>query len=323
MQTLKLLKTTLALILAGGEGQRLYPLTRDRAKPAVPFGGSYRIIDFTLSNCVNSGVRRLIILSQYKSLSLNRHLSLAWNLFNPELGEFLEIIPPQQRTGARWYAGTADAIFQNIFSLEKIRPERVLILSGDHIYRMDYLEMLNTHVDKDADLTISFIEVPKAEATRFGVALVDESGRVIQFVEKSANPPEIPGKPGWCLASMGIYVFDTEILVRRISEDSRKPTSHDFGKDVIPDMLQRGDRIYCHLYRGVGESGKTPYWRDIGVLDAYYDANMDLLGVVPSLDLYNQAWPIRTYHDQVPPTKVVRGESGKDGEVISSLVSGA
>jgi len=322
MQTLALLKGTLAVVLAGGEGQRLYPLTRDRAKPAVPFGGIYRIIDFTLSNCLNSGVRRMVVLSQYKSLSLNRHLSLGWNIFNPELGEFMEVIPPQQRTGARWYAGTADAIFQNIYTLEKIRPERVLVLSGDHIYRMDYLQMLSTHVEKDADLTISFLEVPKAEAGRFGVALVDNDDKVVAFVEKSDNPPEIPGRPGWCLASMGIYAFDTEILVRRVAEDSRKATAHDFGKNVIPDMLERGDRVFCHRFRGIQEpEGKAPYWRDIGLIDAYYDANMDLVDVVPALDLYNRDWPIRTYHEQVPPTKVVRGSNGKDGEVVSSLVA--
>ncbi|MBN1808292.1 MAG: glucose-1-phosphate adenylyltransferase [Planctomycetes bacterium] len=322
MQTLSLLKSSLAVILAGGEGQRLYPLTRDRAKPAVPFGGVYRIIDFTLSNCLNSGIRRLIVLTQYKSLSLNRHLYRGWNLFNPELDEFMEVIPPQQRAGSSWYSGTADAIFQNIYTLDKIRPERVVILSGDHIYRMDYLDMLDTHESAGADLTISFLEVPKTEAARFGVARIDRDNRVIDFVEKSPDPPEIPDKPGWCLASMGIYVFGTEILVRRVSEDARKATAHDFGKDIIPGMVQRGDRVFAHRFHGVGnESSSSPYWRDIGLIDAYYTANMDLVDVVPALDLYNRDWPIRTYHGQVPPAKVVRGTSGGEGQILSSLMA--
>lgn len=321
MSILELLRSTLAVVLAGGEGQRLYPLTRDRAKPAVPFGAVYRIIDFTLSNCLNSGIRRISLLTQYKSLSLDRHIRLGWSIFNPEIGEYIQVIPPQQRTGSRWYAGTADAIFQNLYTLEQVRPRFTLVLSGDHVYRMNYAEMLTTHVDKQADLTIAFIEVPAEEARRLGVAKVDTDGRVVDFVEKVSEPPEIPGKAGFCLASMGIYVFDTKMLARRVSEDARRAEGeHDFGKNVIPWMVQNGDMVFAHRFAGVPACEK-PYWRDIGVIDAYYEANMDLVAEVPLLDLYDDRWPIRTYHEQVPPSKVVKGASGKQGDIRSSLVA--
>ena len=311
------LDRTLAMILAGGQGERLYPLTRDRAKPAVPFGGLYRIIDFTLSNCLNSGLRRVNVLTQYKSISLDRHLRLSWDVLNPELGEYINVIPPQQRTVSRWYRGTADAIYQNIYTLERARPERTFVLSGDHVYKMDYTRMLDCHIEKNADLTVACIPVDRDKASQLGVVEVDSDGRIVGFDEKPAEPKEIPGVPGRCLASMGVYLFNTDTLVREVSGDARRQTSHDFGRDVIPSMI-RTKRVY--VYGFADEEGRAPYWRDIGLLDAYWEANMDLVSVKPELDLYEPGWPIRTYHEQMPPAKTVHDEDERRGEAINSLV---
>jgi len=324
MARIPLEKGTLVFVLAGGKGQRLYPLTRDRAKPAVPFGGIYRIIDFTLSNCINSNIRRINILTQYKCFSLDRHIRDGWSIFSPELGEYINIIPAQQRVGERWYEGTADAIYQNIYSIEKEKPQRVLILSGDHIYKMNYRKMLAYHEEKGADLTISAFEVDKSEASRFGVLQIDSDNRVVAFWEKPEDPPTIPGKPDRCLISMGVYVFSTAKLVRRLIEDSQLADSeHDIGGDIIPRMVQL-DRVYA--YHFVDENkGDEPYWRDIGTIDAYWEANMDLVSVKPIFNLYDKDWPIRTYQEQYPPAKTVWAEEepgGRCGVALDSLVSG-
>jgi len=313
------------MLLAGGQGERLYPLTKDRAKPAVPFAGVYRIIDFTLSNCINSGIRRIHVLTQYKSISLHRHVLMGWNIFNTELGEFIDLIPPQQRTSESWYLGTADAIFQNIYTLDQERPGYVLILAGDHIYRMDYGEMLEFHVENQADLTIACVEVPRTEATRLGVMEVDASWRVVGFEEKPAEPKPLPERPDQSLASMGIYVFNTEKLVRELFEDARRgpeETSHDFGKDIIPHMVRAGDRVFAFPFRDAQGRGRA-YWRDIGTLDSYYAANMELIQAEPVFDLYDPQWPWRTYQHQLPPAKTVHAyrEQGRVGMALDSLLS--
>jgi glucose-1-phosphate adenylyltransferase len=313
------------MLLAGGQGERLYPLTKDRAKPAVPFAGVYRIIDFTLSNCINSGIRRIHVLTQYKSISLHRHVLMGWNIFNTELGEFIDLIPPQQRTSESWYLGTADAIFQNIYTLDQERPGYVLILAGDHIYRMDYGEMLEFHVENQADLTIACVEVPRTEATRLGVMEVDASWRVVGFEEKPAEPKPLPERPDQSLASMGIYVFNTEKLVRELFEDARRgpeETSHDFGKDIIPHMVRAGDRVFAFPFRDAQGRGRA-YWRDIGTLDSYYAANMELIQAEPIFDLYDPQWPWRTYQHQLPPAKTVHAyrEQGRVGMALDSLLS--
>lgn len=309
------------MILAGGEGQRLYPLTKDRAKPAVPFGGIYRIIDFTLSNCLNSGLHKIVLLTQYKSMSLDRHIRLGWwNLFNSELGDYLEIIPPQWRISHEWYRGTADAVYQNIYTLERVRPGIVFILGGDHVYKMDYRKMLDFHLAKEADATVSCVDVPIEEARRFGVMEIDEEHRVTGFQEKPAHPKPMPSNPDRVLASMGIYVFNTRILVRRIIDDSKTDSTHDFGRDIIRSMLDR-DRVYAYNFE---DENKSPvrYWRDIGTLDAYWEANMDLVSTNPIFNLYDTAWPIRTYREQFPPAKTVyAGNHGRMGEISNSLVS--
>ena len=312
------------MVLAGGKGERLYPLTQDRAKPAVPFGGQYRIIDFTLSNCLNSGIRRLNLLTQYKSLSLNRHIMQGWNIFNPELDEHINLIPAQQRVGEDWYLGTADAIYQNIYVLQMDRPDLVLILSGDHIYKMNYREMISYHKEHQADLTAAVIEMDKNLSRHFGVLQVDEEFRIVGFEEKPEIPKTIPGHPDLILANMGVYVFNTEILVRRVIEDAKDPASqHDFGKNVIPAMVPQ-DRVYAYSFRD--ETKKTAkYWRDIGTLDAYYEASMDLVAIDPVFNLYDQEWPIRTYHPPIPPAKTVffeEYEGGRIGGVYDSLISG-
>lgn len=292
------------MVLAGGKGERLYPLTQDRAKPAVPFGGKYRIIDFTLSNCLNSGIRRLNLLTQYKSLSLNRHIMVGWNIFNPELDEYINLIPAQQRVGEDWYLGTADAIYQNIYVLQMDRPDLVLILSGDHIYKMNYMEMISSHKEHQADLTVSVIEMDKNLSRQFGVLQVDEDFRIVGFEEKPEIPQTIPGYPDLILANMGVYVFNTEILVRRVIEDAKQSDSdHDFGKNIVPAMVQQ-DRVFAYSFRD--ENKKTAkYWRDIGTLDAYYEASMDLVAIDPLFNIYDQDWPIRTYHPPIPPAKTV------------------
>jgi glucose-1-phosphate adenylyltransferase len=310
------------MVLAGGKGERLYPLTQDRAKPAVPFGGIYRIIDFTLSNCLNSGVRRINLLTQYKSLSLNRHIFQGWNIFNPQLNEFINLIPAQQRVGEDWYLGTADAIYQNIYVLQQDRPDLILILSGDHIYKMNYREMIAHHLEKKADLTAAVIEMDKSLSRQFGVLQVDEEFRIIGFEEKPGVPKTIPGYPGLILANMGVYVFNTEILARRVIEDAKAPDSqHDFGRNVIPAMVGQ-DRVYAYSFRDENKK-QAKYWRDIGTLDAYYEASMDLVAVDPQFNLYDSNWPIRTYYPPLPPAKTVFEEHGSNrvGVSFSSIVS--
>lgn len=319
--TREMLKQTLVFTLAGGVGERLYPLTRDRAKPAVPFGGVFRIIDFPLSNCLNSGFHRIFVLTQYKSFSLDRHLKMGWNIFPTEQGEFLDTIPPQQRMGEHWYQGTADAIFQNIYTLDKTRPDWVIILAGDHVYKMNYCEMLSMHLAHEADLTIACLEVPRSEAHRFGVLSVDDSDRIVQFSEKPDDPTPSPDNPDRALASMGIYIFSTKMLVRRVIEDAKHQTSHDFGKDIIPEMV-KSDRVFAYNFRDA--DGHPSYWRDIGTIDAYWESNMDLTAITPEFDLYDSTWPIRTHQEQHPPAKTVVAESSKGtryGEAVNSLVS--
>ena len=307
------------MILAGGRGERLYPLTRDRAKPSVPFGAIYRIIDFTLSNCLNSDIRRIYALTQYKSISLNRHIQLGWNILSAPLGEFIEAVPAQQRIDEHWYQGTADAIFQNIYTLQEERPDLVLILSGDHIYKMDYRKMIAFHLERGADLTVAAIRMDRNLSKEFGVIEVDGDWRMIGFQEKPEEPRMIPGDPGWFLASMGIYVFDTELLVRRLIEDARSDSSHDFGKDIIPMMIGK-DQVFAFDFRQ-GDCGGTGYWRDVGTIDAYYEANMDLIAITPQLNLYDPQWPILTYQLPSPPAKTVWIEEGRVGTALNSIIS--
>jgi len=320
-----LLADTLVMILAGGQGERLYPLTRHRSKPAVPFGGVYRIIDFTMSNCLNSGLRRMYVLTQYKSDSLERHIQLGWSpLFSAELGEWIYTVPPQLRVGQRWYEGTADAVFQNIYVLERERPARVVILSGDHIYKMDYQKLLAFHADHGAAATIAAVEVPREDARGFGVVAVDGDQRVTGFLEKPADPPGIPGREGFSLANMGVYVFEIDTLVRMLSQDARGAASrHDFGHDILPALVE-GGKLYAYPF--VDENRKTQrYWRDIGTLDAYFEASQDLVAVEPVFNLYDREWPIRTYPPQVPPAKTVFAEDDPQkrlGVAVDSLVSG-
>ena len=313
------MKKVLAMILAGGRGERLYPLTRDRAKPAVPFGAIYRIIDFTLSNCLNSGIRRIYALTQYKSTSLQRHIQLGWNILSAPLGEFIEAVPAQQRIDEHWYQGTADAIFQNIYTLQVERPDLVLILSGDHIYKMDYRKMIAFHLEKGADLTVAAIRMGRRLSREFGVIEIDEDWRVTGFQEKPEEPKTIPGDPGGILASMGIYVFDTEVLVRRLIEDARSDSSHDFGKDILPMMIGK-DQVFAFDFRQ-GDCGGTGYWRDVGTIDAYYEANMDLISVTPQLNLYDSQWPILTHQPTSPPAKTVWIEEGRVGTALNSIIS--
>jgi glucose-1-phosphate adenylyltransferase len=309
----------LTMVLSGGQGERLYPLTKDRAKPAVPFGGQYRIIDFTLSNCLNSDLRKIVVLTQYKSLSLDRHLRLGWNIYNPELNEYLTVIPPQQRRGSSWYLGTADAIYQNIYTLEQERPRHVLILSGDHVYAMDYRKMIAFHHERGAHLTISCIRMPRETASSFGIVTAESDGRVVEFQEKPPSPKPVPDDPAMSYVSMGIYVFSTEALVQQVSLDARRDTAHDFGRDVIPHMIQSGCNVYAYNFEDENRKAR-PYWRDIGRLDAYYEANMDLIAVDPEFNLYNDNWPFRTYQDMVPPAKTVFADPYRTGVALDSLV---
>ena len=313
--------STLTVLLAGGVGSRLNPLTADRAKPAVPFAGKYRIMDFTLSNCLHSGLRRVLVLTQYKSHSLQKHLRDGWSIFNAECGEYITMVPPQMRTGDSWYAGTADAIYQNNYLLERSGAERVLILAGDHIYRMDYAAMIAAHKKNGADLTIACMSVPLDEASAFGVMGIDADLRIREFQEKPASPKPMPSDPTSALASMGVYVFSLDVLCAELRSDhTLAGSSHDFGKDIIPRLIQ-SHKVFA--YRFGGDSGRvTPdrYWRDVGTLDAYYEANMDLLKPKPPLNLYQADWPIRTYHGQNPPARVVPGPDGKDGVVANSIL---
>jgi len=309
----------LAMVLAGGRGERLYPLTRDRAKPAVTFGGIYRIIDFTLSNCINSDIRRIYVLTQYRSISLHRHIQFGWSILSAPLGEFIEIIPAQQRIDEHWYQGTADALFQNIYTLQEGMPDLVLILSGDHIYKMDYRKMVASHLEKGADLTVAAIRTGREHSREFGVIEVDRDWRIIGFDEKPEEPKTIPGDPEGILASMGVYVFNMELLVKRLIEDARADSSHDFGRDIIPSMIGK-DRVFAFDFRQ-GDRGGTKYWRDVGTIDAYYDANMDLISVTPQLNLYDAEWPILTYQPPYPPAKTVWAEEARMGTALNSIVS--
>ncbi len=307
------------MILAGGRGERLYPLTRDRAKPAVPFGAIYRIIDFTLSNCLHSDIRQIFVLTQYKSTSLNRHIQLGWNILSAPLGEFIDSIPAQQRIDEQWYQGTADAIYQNIYLLQQERPDLVLILSGDHIYKSDYRKMIAFHLERKADLTVGAIRMDRRLSKEFGVIEINRDWEIIGFQEKPEDPKTIPEDPEGILASMGIYVFNTEILVRRLIEDVRSDSSHDFGKDVIPGMIEK-DHVAAFDFR-LGDRGGTGYWRDVGTIEAYFEANMDLISISPQLNLYDPQWPILTYHSTYPPAKTVLAEIGRVGMAVDSIMS--
>jgi glucose-1-phosphate adenylyltransferase len=315
-----LLDDSVVIVLAGGAGERLYPLTKDRAKPAVYFGGPYRIIDFALSNCINSGLRRIFIATQYKSLSLNRHIRMGWGIVSEELGEFVEILPPQKRVSEHWYQGTADAVYQNLYSIMGENPRCLIVLSGDHVYKMDYARMLRFHLERGAAATLATIEVPLAEASRFGIVAIDDRERVIDFLEKPHDPPRLPGSADFALASMGVYIFDTEVLVRALEADAMRPTAHDFGKDIIPALIHDAP---VYSYRFYDENKKaSKYWRDIGTLDAYFEANMDLCQVNPEFNLYDPEWPLRTYQPQAPPAKFVFAEAGRRcGQALDSVIS--
>jgi glucose-1-phosphate adenylyltransferase len=315
------MKDTLGILLAGGAGERLYPLTRDRAKPAVTFGGIYRIIDVTLSNCINSNLRRVYILTQYKALSLNRHIREGWNIMGTELGEFIEILPPMKRVSENWYMGTADAVYQNIYSIGAEQPKRVMILSGDHIYKMNYELMLKQHNDSRADVTLATILVEPSETRHFGVVEIDREGRIVGFQEKpQVTDIRSPYNPRMVSASMGVYLFNTDVLIPVLLKDAEDPhSSHDFGKDILPKMV---DDYRVFSYNFIDENQKDAlYWRDVGTLDAYYEANMDLVSVSPVFNLYDERWPIRTYQRQYPPAKFVFAESGRTGASYDSIVS--
>jgi len=314
----------LALVLAGGQGERLYPLTRDRGKPAVPFGGNYRIIDFTLSNCLNSGLRKIYVLTQYKSGSLERHIKQGWDpIFSAEVGEWVYTVPPQLRVGQRWYSGTADAVYQNIYLLEQERPQRVIILSGDHVYKMDYRRMLEFHEAKGAVATAGAVIVPVEQASAFGVLAVDDQSRIVSFTEKPREPRPMPGRPDRALVNMGVYCFDTEALVRALCSDARHETKHDFGHDILPSLVETG-KLFAYPFEDENRK-ETLYWRDIGTLDAYYDASMDLVAVDPVFNLYDREWPLRTMPHQLPPAKTVFAQEepgGRLGIVLDSILSG-
>ena len=317
----RLTRDTLALILAGGSGTRLKGLTQWRAKPAVPFGGKFRIIDFPLSNCFNSGIRRIGVVTQYKAHSMIRHLQRGWSFQRTELGEFVELLPAQQRTGGSWYAGTADAVFQNLDIIRAHNPEYVLILAGDHIYKMDYGPMLAYHVEHEADLTIGCFEVPLETAKAFGVMAVDGEWRVTGFTEKPPQPDPIPGRPNEALASMGIYVFNTKFLFEQLVRDAESVGSErDFGKNIIPSVIHKY-RVFADPLRDP-ITGSQAYWRDVGTVDSYWSANMELIGVTPELNMYDNEWPIWTYQEQLPPAKFVFDDDDRRGKAVDSMVSG-
>jgi glucose-1-phosphate adenylyltransferase len=306
----------LVMVLAGGVGERLYPLTKERAKPAVYFGGPYRIIDFTLSNCINSGLRKIFIALQYKSLSLSRHIRMGWSVVADELGEFVEILSPQKRVGEHWYLGTADAVYQNLYSILRENPRQLLVLSGDHVYKMDYAKMLRFHQERRAAVTLATIEIPSGEASRFGVIEVDENDRLTEFLEK----PRHLLHGDQVLASMGVYIFDMKVLEPALEADAARSTTHDFGKDIIPALISQ---VPVYAYRFYDENKKAAkYWRDIGTLDAYYDANIDLCHVNPDFNLYDPEWPLRTYQVQAPPAKFVFADDGRRcGQALDSIIS--
>jgi len=317
----RITKNTLALILAGGRGSRLKDLTKWRAKPSVPFGGKFRIIDFPLSNCINSGIRQISVLTQYKAHSLILHIQRGWSFLRGEFGEFVELLPAQQRIENNWYAGTADAVYQNLDIIRNHNPDYVLVLAGDHIYRMDYGTMIAHHVENGADMTVGCIEVDLETAKEFGVMGVDDEGRVLEFAEKPSNPKSIPGREGTALASMGIYVFNTGFLYEQLIKDADTPAStHDFGKDIIPNVINKY-RVMAHAFRDP-RSGKQAYWRDVGTLDAFWEANLELIGVTPELNLYDETWPIWTYQEQLPPAKFIFDDDDRRGMAVDSMVSG-
>ncbi|EKO3591349.1 glucose-1-phosphate adenylyltransferase [Vibrio metschnikovii] len=316
------MQDTLTVVLAGGMGSRLSPLTDDRAKPAVPFGGKYRIIDFTLTNCLHSGLRRILVLTQYKSHSLQKHLRDGWSIFNPELGEFITVVPPQMRKGGKWYEGTADALFHNMWLLSRSDARYVVVLSGDHIYRMDYAAMLEEHIVNKAELTIACMEVARQDASAFGVMAIDEAQRICSFVEKPNDPPALPNNPDRSLASMGIYIFTMDTLRQALFEDAElEHSSHDFGKDIIPKLIPSG-RVFAYQFANEkGRVAKDSYWRDVGTIDSFYEANMDLLEPVPPMNLYQKNWAIRTYEPQLPPARTVSSATGNEGIFINSIIA--
>lgn len=317
------MRNVIAVVLAGGKGSRLEPLTRDRAKPAVPFGGAYRILDFALSNCINSGMRKILIFTQYKAMSLDRHINLGWRAYLcRELGEFIDVVPPQQRIDEHWYQGTADAVYQNIYTLENERPDLVAILAGDHIYKMDYGKLVDFHRDNHADLTIAALRVDTQSAKQFGVMETEVDGRIVGFEEKPANPKTIPGDNQHALASMGIYIFTARFLFEQLCLDATKrDSSHDFGKDIIPSVI-KSHRVFAYPFRDENRKADA-YWRDVGTLDAYFEANMDLVSVDPQLNMYDDVWPVRTYQPNLPPPKFVFAEDregGRRGMALDSIV---
>lgn len=317
------MQETLTVVLAGGVGSRLSPLTDDRAKPAVPFGGKYRIIDFTLTNCLHSGLRQILVLTQYKSHSLQKHLRDGWSIFNPELHEYVTVVPPQQRKGGKWYEGTADALFHNMWLLSRSDAQYVVVLSGDHIYRMDYDAMLQQHKESQAGLTVACMDVARSEASAFGIIAVDDDNVVTSFIEKPIDPPSIPGQPDRSLVSMGVYIFSMDVLKSTLHQDADKLNSeHDFGKNIIPQLIPTNS-VYAYRFgeQGKGRVKRDCYWRDVGTIDSYYDANMDLLEPVPPLNLYQKNWPIRTYEPQYPPARTVSSATGNEGIFINSMIA--
>lgn len=320
----KITRNTIALILAGGRGTRLKQLTDWRAKPAVPFGGKFRIIDFPLSNCVNSGVRRISVITQYKAQSLIQHIQRGWSFLDGRFKEYIELLPAQQRIEESWYQGTADAVFQNIDILRSHKADHVLILGGDHVYKMDYRKLLADHVEKNADMTVACVEVPLQEASAFGVMGINDEWRVINFAEKPDIPEPMPDQPGNALVSMGIYVFNTPFLFEQLIRDHEaEDSSHDFGKNIIPYLVPR-HRVFAHRFLNscVNMASGIPYWRDVGTVDAYWEANIDLTTVTPDLNLYDEDWPIWTYQEQLPPAKFVFDDENRRGQAIDSLISG-
>lgn len=317
----RLTSGTLAVIMAGGRGERLKALTAHRAKPATPFGGKFRIVDFVLSNCVNSGIRQISILTQYKAQSLIAHVQHGWNYLRGEFGEFVEVIPAQQQIGEMWYRGTADAVYQNLDLILSHRPKHVLALAGDHIYKMDYGPMIAYHVEKGADITVGVVELPARQSRSFGVLTATEWNRVTRFAEKPAEPDTIPGRPDMILGSMGIYVFNTRLLEKVLTEDAADPSSsHDFGKDIIPKAIGNL-QVFAYPFQDVKTRAQS-YWRDVGTIDAYFEANLELVHVKPELNIYDEEWPIWTYQEQRPPAKFILDEDGRRGVAINSMVSG-
>lgn len=314
------MRDVLTFVLAGGKGERLEPLTRDRAKPAVPFGGIYRIVDFALSNCVNSGLRRIFLLTQYKSFSLQRHILEGWNIYSNQLGEFIDVVPAQQRISSDWYRGTADAIFQNLNMIQDYNPKMVLVLAGDHLYKMDYRKLFDYHVAKGADMTVSCVSMPKEDSVHFGVVEVDPQNMVVGFQEKPQTPRTIPSDPKSIFGSMGIYLFNTDVLRKELKIDAEASASgHDFGKNIIPQMVAKHLKVYAYDF--AKENAFSPYWRDIGTRDSYYQANMDLLGPSPKFDVYDKSWPLRTHHHHYPPLRAYTTGS-QPGRIVNSLIAG-